>query len=58
MIRGNAMSCYEIRLRDGTVTFLSAYSSEQAAGLLLYQLPTAHIVSINALSDGFDLLPQ
>ena len=52
------MSCYEIRLRDGTVTFLSAYSSEQAAGLLLYQLPTAHIVSINALSDGFDLLPQ
>lgn len=58
MIRGNAMTCYEIRLKDGTTRFISAYSSEQAAGLLLYQLPTAHIVSIDTLSDGFDLPPR
>ena len=52
------MTCYEIRLKDGTTKFISAYSSEQAAGLLLYQLPTAHIVSIESLSDGFGLLLQ
>lgn len=56
MIRGNAMTCYQVRLRDGAVRFISAYSSEQAAGLLLYQLPTAHIVSIDAISDGFSPL--
>jgi hypothetical protein len=58
MIRGNAMTCYEARLKDGTVKFLSAYSAEQAAGLLLYQLPAASIVSLKAVSDGFDAPQQ
>ena len=53
MIKGNVMTCYEALLKDGTVSFVSAYSMEQARGLLLYQFPAASIVSIKPLDDNF-----
>ena len=54
MIRGNTMACYKATMHDGSVSFLSAFSMEQARGLFHYHFPEASISSIVPLSDGFD----